>query len=167
MKFTENDFNEISRLASLIKMIDEINVSMVDKISDEIYVQQPFFLQVLLGYSLDLTQEEFEEVIKMYLLKWEYFKAYRKISKKITESDFMKTQMKYVEMLKYIDGETDQNEKKKVYAIDLQNHISKSLWTAIIFRFDTRPILFKMDTEKKGPVMIGIRSFIDCFENLR
>jgi hypothetical protein len=115
MKFAENDFDEISRLASLIKRIDEINVRMVDKISDEIYVQQPFFLQVLLGYSLDLTQEEFEEVIKMYLLIWEYFKAYRKISKKITESDFMKTQMKYVEMLKYIDGETDQKRRNQLW----------------------------------------------------
>jgi hypothetical protein len=68
-------------------------------------------------------------------------------------------------MLNYSNRETQEG-KLDVYSNDLQNLKSKALLTAIIFRFNERPILIKMEVSKKGAVMIGIKSFIECFEAL-
>lgn len=37
---------------------------------------------------------------------------------------------------------------------------------SIFLRFDERPMLLKMDIQKKGSIMIGIKSFIECFEKI-
>ncbi|MFY9152977.1 MAG: hypothetical protein WAO52_13240, partial [Prolixibacteraceae bacterium] len=63
-------------------------------------------------------------------------------------------------MLKYSEGEPGKHAKKIVYSYDLQKLKSKSLLTAILFRFDNRPVLQKMDTEIKDMILIGMKSFI-------
>jgi len=138
----------------------------VNAISDEIYKKKPFFLIVLLGYNFDITPVELEELMKVYFLIWEYFKDNQNVqARKITEQQFEKIQDRNIGMLRYADGEsTDQ--RKVLYENDLQNLKSKALWTAILFRFNDRLDLIKMDPETKGMILIGIRTFIECFETV-
>jgi len=165
MEFTNSDFKETTELAELVKKIDNLNTEYVNALSDEIFQRQPFFLTVLLGYRLDLTAEEFEEIMKIYFLIWEYFKAKRKIpTKKVTEADFEKIQSRDMKMLKYAEGESDQKEISSVYAYDLEKIKSKSLLCTVLFRYNTRPVLIKMDEQTKGIIFVGIKSFIECFE---
>lgn len=167
IKFTQNDFNETKILAELIKKIDRIDSDYVNTISDEIFKFQPFFLTVLLGYQYDVTMEELEEIMKIYFIVWEYFKLNPNLqTKQVTESYFNKIQKKNIEMLRYTQGEPKENDKIEIYSSDLQNLKSKSLMTAIFFRFNERPTLLKMNIEKKGAIMIGIKSFIECFETI-
>jgi len=49
---------------------------------------------------------------------------------------------------------------------DLQNLKSKSLLAAIFYRFQNRQVLRKMAFENKGIILIGIKSFIECFETI-
>ncbi len=37
----------------------------------------------------------------------------------------------------------------------------------IVFRIRERPVLVKMDKEKCGTILVGIKSFIECFEALK
>lgn len=165
IKFTNNDFEETKILAESIKKIDQIDSEYVNSISDEIFKLQPFFLTVLLGHRQDISMEELEEIMKIYFLVWEYFRLKPNVQKKqVTESFFNKIQKRNFEMLKYSEGESTENEKLEIYSSDLQNLKSKSLLSAIFFRFNDRPTLRNMDIEKRGIILIGIKSFIECFE---
>ncbi|MGF7138314.1 hypothetical protein [Roseimarinus sediminis] len=167
IKFTQNDFNETALIAQLIKKTEQIDSDYVNSTSDEIFKYQPFFLSVLLGYHHDVSMGELEEIMKLYFLVWEYFKWNPNLQKKqVTESNFNQIQKRNIEMLRYTQDEQNENDKLKIYSSDIQNLKSKSLLTAIIFRFNERPILLSMDVEKKGAIIIGIKSFIECFETI-
>ena len=167
LKFTQNDFNETETLAKSIKKIDQIDSNYVDSVLGEIFNCQPFYLTVLLGYRLDVSMEELEEIMKIYFLVWEYFRLKPNIqTKKVTESNFNKMQMKNIKMLKYSEGESKEIDKLEIFSNDLQNLKSKSLITSVFFRFNERPTLLNMDIQKKGAIIIGIKSFIECFETI-
>ena len=67
-------------------------------------------------------------------------------------------------MLKYSQGESKDKSKLNIYSQDLQNIKSKALFTAVLLGFNERPTLLKMNIEKKTAVMVGIKSFIECFD---
>ena len=167
LKFTQNDFIETAILAESIKKIDQIDSDYVNSISDEIFRCQPFFLTVLLGHRIDVSMEELEEIMKIYFLVWEYFRLKPNIqTKKVTESNFNKILKRNVKMLKYSEGESKEVDKSEIFAYDLQNLKTKSLMASVFFRFNERPTLLNMDIQKKGPIMIGIKCFIECFETI-
>jgi len=167
MTLTQTDFNEVEKLAELINKIDKADIHYFDLISDEIFSQQPFFLSSLLGFTYDVSGIEHDEIFKIYFLIWEYFKAKNKIpSKKITEAYFEKIVQRNVAMFNYCDGDLNEEDKMEVYFYDLQNLQSKALLTAVFFRFKNRPVLIKMDNQIKSIVLIGIKSFLECFEKL-
>lgn len=167
IKFTQKNFDETDQLAKLIKKIDHVDLTYANAASDEIFQRQPFFLSVILGYQFDVSKEELEEIIKISFLVWEYFRSNPNVQKKqVSQAYFEKAQARNIDMLKYSDGEPNERAKMKVYPYDLQKLKSKALWTAILFRCDNRPVLRKMDTETKGIILIGMKSFIDCFETI-
>ncbi len=167
MEFTRKDFNETIDLAGLLKKIDNIDAHYVDKVSDEIFKYQPFFLSVLLGYSLDVTPVEMEEIMKIYFLIWEYFRGNKNVlTKKLTQAIYEKIQNRNIQILKNSETIKSKTARKKVYNDDLQNLNSKALLTAILFRFDTQPVLMEMEVQLKGIIMISTKSFIECFESI-
>ena len=167
LKFTQNDFNETEILAESIKKIDQIDSNYVNSVSDEIFSCQPFFLTVLLGHRIDVSMGELEEIMKIYFLVWEYFRLKPNIqTKKVTEFNFNKILKRNIKMLKYSEGESKEIDKLEIFAYDLQNLKSKSLMTSVFFRFNVRPTLLNMDIQKKSSIMIGIKSFIECFETI-
>lgn len=165
--FTQNDFTETGILAGSIKKIDQIDSDYVSFISDEIFRCQPFFLTVLLGHRIDVSMEELDEIIKIYFLVWEYFRLKPNIqTKKVTEPNFNKILNRNIQMLKYSEGESEEKNKLEIFSYDLQNLKSKSLMSSVFFRFNERPTLKNMEIQKKGSIMIGIKSFIECFETI-
>ncbi|WP_020530993.1 hypothetical protein [Flexithrix dorotheae] len=167
MKLTKNDFKDIPQLSALIKAVDNIDAEYANRVSDEIYKYQPFFLSVLLGYRLDTKPEELDELMRVYFMIWEYFKSKPYVkTKKITEAFFERAEKKHIDMLKYSEGEPNESARKKVFSNDLENLQSKGLWTAVLLKFEDREALLKMEKESKVIILIGIKSFIECFENL-
>ena len=105
--------------------------------------------------------------MKIYFLVWEFFRLKPKVQTiKVTESNFNKILNRNIKMLKYSEGESKERDKLEIFAYDLHNLKSKSLMASIFLRFDERPMLLKMDIQKKGSIMIGIKSFIECFEKI-
>ena len=167
LKFTQQDLDETDWLAKVLREIDNIDAEYVNAVTDEIYKIQPYFLTVLLGYSYDVSGEELEEIMKIYFIIWEYFRLKPNIKKmKVTETFFDQIQAKNIGMLKYSEGEADKTEKIKIYAGDIQKLKSKSLWTAILFRYNNRIVISKMNSETRAAVLIGIKCFIECFEKI-
>lgn len=120
-----------------------------------------------MGYRLDVLPEELDEIMKVYFLIWEYFKNRKRVrTSKISKAHFEKVQERNIKMLQYSKGEPTQKDKLEIYSADLQNLRSKVLWAAVLFRLQTRPVLHKMNDEKRGAILIGIKTFIECFETI-
>lgn len=167
MRIVQKDIDEGVQLAIFVNKIDKIDAEYMDLISSEIFQRQPFFLSVLLGYHLDTTPEELEEIMKIYFLIWEYFSHNGNVQrKKVTKEFFEKNQDNLIKMLQYAEGEPGDDERMQIYLLDLENLKSKALWAAVLFRATTREVLLKMDGKKRGLVLIGINSFIKCFETI-
>lgn len=164
LTFTTKEYNEASEIARLIGKIDTIDAEYVNWVSDEISKHQPFFLTVLLGYRADVSPDELAEIMKIYFLVWEFFNLNDNISNsKVTQVQFEKVQRRFMHMLHYSEAESE-GSREKIYTNELQNLKSRALWTAVLLRYNNRPVLIRMDKEYKGIVLVGILSFIQCFE---
>lgn len=164
MELTQQDYDEVKLIAGLLKKIEAYDAAYVIALSEDIYERQPFVLSVLLGYHTDVTPLELEELTKSYFLIWEYFKDKKNIqTKRITKKMFEKIHHRNISMLKYAEGESDV-QRAIIYDHDLQHLKSKALMTAILFRFKSHPNLSNMGAEMKSMILIGIKTFIECFE---
>ena len=98
---------------------------------------------------------------------WEYFIDSKNLKmKKIMQANFEKVQLRQIEMLKYMEGESGRKEIGQITSSDLVNIKSKELLTAVLVRYYTRPVLMRMNDEMKGIVFVGVKSFIEYFEKL-
>jgi hypothetical protein len=67
--YSLNDLNELDRLELLIERIDHIIAAEAELMMDEMCLQQPFFLSVLLGYRFEriLSRCETVQLLLNYL----------------------------------------------------------------------------------------------------
>ncbi len=167
MIISKEDKKECLRVTQLIKKIELIDEKYVNEESDIISEKQPFLISLILGYRFDLKPLELEEIMKVIFLIWEFFKKYPQTEiAKITETQFMRIQQRNVYMLKYFEGEQSSNSKLEVISADLENLYSKSLFTGVIFQFNQKVELLNMNNEKRGIILVGLKSLIECFEEI-
>ena len=69
-------------------------------------------------------------------------------------------------MLKYLEGESDPVEMLNITSSDLDHVKSKALLTGIFYRFNTQSSLVKIDMATRGTILIGMKSVIECFEEI-
>ena len=164
MKLTKHDLEDTKIIAGIIQKIDAMDEAYATSIADDIYKKQPFFLSSLLGYHFDVTPIELEEIMKAYFIIWEFFKDNKNVqNQKITQKLFEKICDRNISMLHYANGETAE-QQPAIFHSDLQNLKSKSLMSVILFRFKDHPNLADMSIQVKAQILIGIKSFIECFE---
>ena len=150
MKFTEQDFKEVQEFAIQLTTIDNIDAAYVDKVSSELFIHQPFFLSVLMGYREDISMEELDEIVKIYFLIWAYFNQNKNVhAKKVTTPFFETIQNRKIQMLQSVSGETDEHERMKIYCNDLQQLTSKALLTAVFYRYKQQTCTFKNGFNEK------------------
>jgi hypothetical protein len=106
-------------------------------------------------------------VIKIVFIIWEYFRENKNIkNKKLTEQHFERIQKRNMGLLKYLEGESEPKEILNITSTDLDHLKSKAFLTGIFYRFDTQSDLVKIDIATKGTVLIGMKSVIECFEEI-
>lgn len=69
-------------------------------------------------------------------------------------------------LLKYLEGEPGHEGKLEVIASDLEHLNSKALLTGLFLRFNTQNELINMKPETRGILLIGMKSLIECFEEI-
>ena len=57
-------------------------------------------------------------------------------------------------------------DKIDIISLDLENLKSKALMAGLFLRFETIKALIKMKGVKKGIVMVGMKSLIECLEDI-
>ena len=168
MIISKKDKEESLRIGQLIKKIELIDEKYVNEESYKISQKQPFLISLILGYRKDIKPLELEEITKVIFLIWEFFKEYPQSKKiKITETQFIRLQQRNVHMLKYFKGEQSDNSKLEVISSDLENLKSKALFTGVIFQFNHKKALLNMKNETRGIILVGLKSLIECFEEIK
>lgn len=158
---------ETLRVSQLLEKIESMDRVYLNKESDVIYQQQPFVISLLLGYRVDLKELELEEMTKVILLIWEFFKNEQRIKQiKISESQFERIQRRNIYMLKYFDGEIGEEAKMKLVSSDFENLRSKSLITGVFAQFDQKAAFLDMKEETRVIVIVGLKTLIECFEEI-
>lgn len=148
IKASKREVKELERVLELEKKIDSIGPQYVDDMSTEIFKYQPFYLSVLLGYRMDVTPLELDELLRVYFLVWEYFRTSDGPLKKIvTQAQFEKAEDQMVAMLQYSEG-VSQNDKGDVFEKDIDTLKSKVLMGVVVSRFQKRSILANMEADK-------------------
>ena len=131
----------------------EYDFAWANQITDELMVHQPFLASMMAGYKFDLPPQEMDEVLKLYVAVWEFFKTdpIAKVTA-ITESQFDRLHTFNVNLMTKndsVDGAT-----------------ISVLLSVIIQRFGTRPTFKQMNVQKLGALIVGIKSTIECFQEL-
>ena len=86
IKFTEQDFRDSEQLAGIAVKMEEMNPLTLAREADEIYKHQPFLLSLFLGFKDDVTMPQLEELLRIMLLMWYFYRDKNNIKKvKITE----------------------------------------------------------------------------------
>ncbi|MFO7869727.1 MAG: hypothetical protein R6U95_10565 [Bacteroidales bacterium] len=167
MILSEEDKKESLRVGQLIKKIEQIDEEFVTRESDLLFQKQPFLISLILGYQFDLKELELEEIMKIIFLIWEFFKNHNQTQQtQVSESQFMRTQQRNIHMLKYFEGEEGRNAKMAFISTDLENLKSKSLFTGILFQFNEKTALLNMKNETRAILLVGLKSLIECFEEI-
>lgn len=165
---TQEDKKESEKIAQLIKKIDNIDALYVNSESEIISQKQPFLISLLLGYRLDLKENELEEMMKIILLIWEYFKSFDQILRvKVSQKRFEEIQQRNIHMLKYFEGEHGENAQNILVESDLSHLHSKALLTGIFLQFNHKKSLTELKNKEKGIILIGMKSLIECFDEIK
>ena len=102
MKITTQDYAQIQSVNQISEKLDKIDEKYILQEGDLIVHHHPFFMSLKIGYNVDFKPTELEEIMKLILMIWEYFKAENKFSfKKVTESQFQKMQKRNINFLSY------------------------------------------------------------------
>lgn len=167
MKITDKDFTEAEKLLIIFAKINQNNPQYFINIADDIFQKQPFLLSTMLGYQYDLGPEEFDYVFKLHLLIWEYFKTNKQVLDKVlTLEQYIKVENLNIKMFKYAEGEPDIVSQSNVFSMQLDKIKSKALLSLILLKFNTEPVLLKMQNSKRASIMIGVKSLLESFESL-
>ena len=167
MMISEKDKKESEKVSLLLERIELIDGQYVNTESDIMSQQQPFVISLLLGYNQDLKAPQLEEMMKIIFLIWEYFKDKKQINEvKISESQFERIHLRNIYMLKYFEEENDKNDKLELVDSDLRHLNSRALFAGVLFQFNQKQALVDMGDEERGILLIGLKSLIECFEEI-
>ena len=160
---------DVKRIGTIYAEIEKNlnNPAYANKVTDEIYKYQPFILSVLLGYKMDFQLEELAPLVKLYLLIWLFYRDQRSVKNiPITPDRYMIAEESTVRMLQKIETAKTEKQKDEILNKDLNSTSSKALLAMIFLQFRENIILEKLNKKTQGAIIVGIRSFILCFDEI-
>lgn len=166
MKIAATDFQDAERIAALLLRIEANDARVFEEVLEEIHRYQPFMLSIMLGYQYDFSSEAFNEILKLHLLIWLFFREQPTAKQQaITQAQYESHESRNIQLLKYMEGENPNDTSfAAVIKKNLERLRSKALWTACMFRFNEQPSLKNLDSQTRGFTLIGLKSMIECFE---
>lgn len=168
LNISDKDMAATARIAAILKNVEENenNIQYANTVTDELYRHQPFILSMIMGYKMDLTPEELGPVVKLYITIWEYYKSNANVRAiPITQKTYEMVEDKNIRMLN--NFEKMASDGKQVFLVnDLNKVDGKALLAAVFLQFRENKALRDMDIQTKGMLLIGLKSVIQCFDEL-
>lgn len=168
MQFTDTDFQETEQVAQIVLFCDQADNQTLEQVADEIYRYQPFLISIFLGYKDDVDIFQHDELLRVLIIIWLFFKDRPNVKRtKITEKMFEAKQRKNAQFLKYLEGEPNQKTKEQTTDLNLGALKSKALFSVVLFKIKDGAALKKLDIEFIGIILLGMKSLIECFEQIK
>lgn len=168
LKISANDMAATARIAAILKNIEENenNIQYANTVADELYRHQPFILSMIMGYKMDLSPEELGTLVKLYITIWEYYKSNANVRAiPITQKTYEMIEDKNMRMLNNFEKMASDG-KQDFLVNDLNKVDGKALLAAVFLQFKEKKALQNMDIQTKGRLLIGLKSVIQCFDEL-
>ena len=162
-----NQLDEYNKLIEITRRLVDHDKPYISLLLDEIRIYQPFLGSCILGYTVDFKGAEADAVFMLHLLLWAACRdkpACRKTA--ITESRYNKTMNRNIAFFKYLEKEEGAPAFHEAIAEDLQKNNHGILIAFINLCIKQWPALAQMNHENRNIVIMGIKSFVECFEEL-
>lgn len=169
LNITNADIAATKRIAEIIQYIknNENDFAFANNVTDELYRHQPFILSMLMGYKMDLTSEELAPLVELYVLIWEYYKDNLNIrSVPITQQHYERAEAGNTRVLKNYANIASRKGGQGFLKNDLNRAASKALISAVFMQFREKISLRNLNTQTKGMLLIGLKSVIQCFDEV-
>jgi len=164
-----SDMAAARRIAEIIRHVEnnEEDFAFANTVTDELYLYQPFILSMMMGYKMDLTPGELSGVIKLFIVIWEYNKVNSGVrSTPISQERYERVEDRNISVLKNIERSGSDKDRPDYLIEDLNRSDSKALLAALFMQFKENESLRNMAIQTKGPLLIGLKSVIECFDEV-
>ena len=133
--------DEYNKLIEITQRLVDHDLPFINQLMDEIRDYQPFLGSCMLGYAVDFKGAEADA--------------------------FFKIMNRNIFFFKYLEKEEGTPAFRDAVAEDLRKNNHGILIAFINLCFKQWPALENMNSQEKGFVTIGLKSFVECFEEIR
>lgn len=158
-----------TRIKSLYEEIDSnlITQKLGITITNELQVYQPFILYIMDRLKNKSLKKPPKSLRKIYFLIWmSYSKSMLAREFPITWERYTKAETDMVHRLNNLDSIRSIIEQKEKLFYKLKRGSSKTLFATILIKFRESPELEAMNRKSRGAIILSIRSFIQCFDEI-
>ena len=158
------DADNAPLVQEIIEKVDQFELDDLANLWEELVNYQPFLHRFLFSYEKEVAIEMLIEMQRIVAMIYLHFKERADIKAlKVTENDYEEAEARNAAFIKYFSNEDDEGQVN-VALSDLMKLKSKSLYFGIVKKFESYPLLKKIDPFKKTTMLLEIKSLIECFE---
>jgi hypothetical protein len=158
-----NDFADVRDLEWIIPKIENINCTEVDRITDEIEKYQPFIISLMLSYKEEyLNNPVYDEIIKNYLIIWEFFKAKGTVRKKTLSSEIFNAKELEVAYFFMALDTLSGKAKDDLEVADLNAFKHKMLIFPLMERIKNNRLFKTLTSKQSAQLILETRTLIEC-----
>lgn len=162
-----NRLEDLKIIHHITERINNYDSDFISRLMSEATEKQTFFAFSIVQFTGDLEPKASEDILSLYLGVWGLFRNYPGCRQTaITRQQFERVQQKNISMFNYLDGEDDNKLFDQVVFDDHQRLKHNAVMQYVSHCFKTFPSLTAMEMNDYCVQLIGIKSFIECFEEL-
>lgn len=158
------NFTDIHPIAGRIINSDQDYLTALMK---EMGREQPFFTSGMLESVSGLQPEETEDLLTLYLVVWGVYRQCTGCHQNaVTLQQYERVRKRNISMFNYLDKEDDSTLFGEVVRTDYQKLNYGQIMQYVSHCFQTQPALAGMKPGKFCAVLIDLKSFIECLEEI-
>lgn len=136
-------------------------------VTNELEEYQPFILYIMDSFKNDSQKKPSKSLRKIYFLIWLFYsKSLKARQIPITSERYTKAEYDTATKVDNLDCIRSIMEQKEKIFYKLRKNTSKTLFATILLQFRASPDLSTMNRKSGGAIILSIRSFIQCFDEI-
>lgn len=136
-------------------------------VTNELQEYQPFILYIMDSFKTGSQKKPSKSLRKIYFLIWMYYsKSLIARETPITWERYAKAEYDTATKVDHLDCIKSIMEQKEKIFYKLRKNTSKTLFATILLQFRASPDLETMNRKSGGAIILSIRSFIQCFDEI-
>ncbi len=162
-----NHLQDIKTIHRIAERINNYDTDYISRLMSEAAGKQAYFAASVMQLTGDLEPEASEDMLSLYLAVWGLFLQYPGCCEtEVTQQQFERVQQRNISMFNYLEEEDDIKLFGQVVHDDHKRLKNEAIMQYVSHCFQTLPSLIQMEMNDYCVQLIGIKSFIECFEEI-